>query len=65
MPDRVETVSDNGRIDIELPASGPPYAVSAESGNGDVGIAVPTDDDGAHVVTARSDNGEVVVRSAN
>ncbi|MBT2366265.1 DUF4097 family beta strand repeat protein [Streptomyces sp. ISL-10] len=70
VPDRVETVSDNGRIHIELPASRAPYAVSAESGdadvgNGDVGIAVPTDDDSAPIVTARSDNGEVVVRSAN
>ncbi|NWF27480.1 DUF4097 family beta strand repeat protein [Streptomyces sp. PKU-EA00015] len=65
VPERVETVSDNGRIDIELPASGAPYAVRAESRNGDVDIAVPTDDDSRHIVTARSDNGKVVVRSMN
>ncbi|MFF8843969.1 DUF4097 family beta strand repeat-containing protein [Streptomyces sp. NPDC015127] len=64
-PERVDTVSDNGRIDIELPASGAPYAVTARSSNGEVDVAVPTDDDSGHVVTARSDNGKVVVRSAN
>ncbi|MFI1395260.1 DUF4097 family beta strand repeat-containing protein [Streptomyces sp. NPDC020681] len=65
VPERVETVSDNGGITIELPRAGAPYAVTAKSDNGDVDVDVPTDQDSAHVVTARSDNGKVTVRSAN
>ncbi|MFI1936470.1 DUF4097 family beta strand repeat-containing protein [Streptomyces purpureus] len=65
VPDRVETTSDNGRVDIELPGKGVAYAVNAKSDNGDVDVDVPTDKGSAHVVTARSDNGEVSVRTAN
>ncbi|MEV6393667.1 DUF4097 family beta strand repeat-containing protein [Streptomyces sp. NPDC051907] len=65
VPDRVESVSDNGEIEIELPAAGAPYAVTAKSDNGSVDVDVPTDKSSAHIVNARSDNGEVVVRSAN
>ncbi|MEE1753299.1 DUF4097 family beta strand repeat-containing protein [Streptomyces sp. SP18CS02] len=65
VPDRVETVSDNGAITIELPAGKTAYAVEARSNNGEVEVGVPTDDGSAHVVKARSDNGEVTVRSAN
>ncbi|QIP88727.1 DUF4097 domain-containing protein [Streptomyces sp. Tu 2975] len=65
VPDRVESHSDNGRVEIRLPGAGAPYAVDAKSDNGDVDVAVPTDDNSTHVVKARSDNGEVVVRSAN
>lgn len=63
--DRVEAVSDNGRVEVRLPAAGAPYAVDAKSDNGDVDVAVPTDDDSRHVVKAVSDNGKVVARSAN
>ncbi|MEU9984637.1 DUF4097 family beta strand repeat-containing protein [Streptomyces sp. NPDC050856] len=63
-PDRVDTVSDNGAVTIELPA-GAAYAVDAESGNGEVDVDVATDPRSAHVVNARSDNGEVTVRGAN
>jgi hypothetical protein len=65
VPDRVETVSDNGGITIELPGAGAPYAVTAKSDNGGVDVDVPTDDISSHVVKARSDNGKVTVRSAN
>lgn len=65
VPDRVESSSDNGKILIELPGAGAPYAVSAKSNNGDIDVDVPTDDDSAHIVTARSDNGKVTVRTAN
>ncbi|NUK05841.1 hypothetical protein HRW18_14580 [Streptomyces lunaelactis] len=41
------------------------YAVTAKSSNGDVDVDVPTDGGSAHIVTARSDNGKVTVRSAN
>ncbi|PCG87687.1 hypothetical protein CIB93_01150 [Streptomyces sp. WZ.A104] len=65
VPDLVDTVSDNGGITIDLPAGGKKYAVSASADNGDVSIGVPRSDDSAHVVKARSDNGQVTVRSAN
>lgn len=63
VPRRVEAVSDNGEIDIALPPG--TYDVDGRSDNGDVRIDVPTRKGSAHVVSARSDNGEVVVRSAN
>ena len=41
------------------------YCAQCHGDKGDGGAPVPTDDDSRHVVTARSDNGKVVVRSAN
>ncbi|MFG2641628.1 DUF4097 family beta strand repeat-containing protein [Streptomyces sp. NPDC048370] len=63
VPTRVEAVSDNGEIDIALPDAS--YDVDGRSDNGSVRVDVPTRKGSAHVVTARSDNGEVVVRTAN
>lgn len=65
VPDRIDASSDNGSVAIDLPTSGTGYAVSAKTDNGSVDVDVPTNDDSAHVVRARSDNGKVVVRSAN
>lgn len=65
VPDLVDTVSDNGSISIDLPAGKNAYAVSAQADNGDVSVDVPRSDSSEHVVKARSDNGEVTVRSAN
>ncbi|MFI2782597.1 DUF4097 family beta strand repeat-containing protein [Streptomyces sp. ALB3] len=65
VPDLVDTVSDNGSISIDLPAGKDTYAVSAEADNGAVSVDVPRSDSSTHVVKARSDNGEVTVRSAN
>ncbi|MFE2973787.1 DUF4097 family beta strand repeat-containing protein [Streptomyces sp. NPDC059258] len=65
VPDLVDTVSDNGSIVIDLPPGGQKYAVDAATDNGDVSIEVPRGDDSAHAVKARSDNGQVTVRSAN
>ncbi|MFC9943343.1 DUF4097 family beta strand repeat-containing protein [Streptomyces pratensis] len=65
VPDRVDTTSDNGSISIDLPAGKSTYAVSAEADNGDVSVDVPRSESSKHVVKARSDNGEVTVRSAN
>lgn len=65
VPERVEAVSDNGRVEIGLPGAGAPYAVTARSDNGDVDVSVPRDDASDRVVSARSDNGKVVVRTAN
>ncbi|MER5893002.1 DUF4097 family beta strand repeat-containing protein [Streptomyces sp. NPDC001876] len=65
VPDLVDTVSDNGGITIDLPKGDGTYAVTAEADNGDVSVDVPRSDSSPHVVKARSDNGEVTVRSAN
>ncbi|MER7959391.1 DUF4097 family beta strand repeat-containing protein [Streptomyces sp. NPDC096030] len=63
VPRHVEAVSNNGEVDIALPDA--TYDVDGRSDNGDVRIDVPTQKGSAHVVAARSDNGEVVVRTAN
>ncbi|MFE2054985.1 DUF4097 family beta strand repeat-containing protein [Streptomyces sp. NPDC059446] len=65
VPDLVDTVSDNGSISIGLPSGKTAYAVSAHADNGDVSVDVPRSESSGHVVKARSDNGEVTVRSAN
>ncbi|MEW9508498.1 DUF4097 family beta strand repeat-containing protein [Streptomyces bacillaris] len=65
VPDLVDTVSDNGSIVIDLPQGGEKYAVTADADNGEVSIDVPRSKSSAHVVKARSDNGEVKVRTAN
>ncbi|MYY06667.1 MULTISPECIES: DUF4097 family beta strand repeat-containing protein [unclassified Streptomyces] len=65
VPDLVDTVSDNGRITIDLPAGKTRYAVSASADNGHVSVDVPRSDDSAHVVKAHSDNGGVSVRHAD
>jgi hypothetical protein len=66
VPDLVDTVSDNGRITIELPSSPKTaYAVTAKADGGDAHVEVPTDDHSAHVVKAHSDDGEITVRIAN
>ncbi|MEU0161056.1 DUF4097 family beta strand repeat-containing protein [Streptomyces sp. NPDC006261] len=65
VPDLVDAVSDNGSIVIDLPQGGQKYAVNASADNGEVAIGVPRSDSSTHVVKARSDNGEVKVRTAN
>lgn len=65
VPDLVDTVSDNGRITIDLPAGRSRYAVSASADNGHVSVDVPRSDDSPYAVKAHSDNGEVTVRTAN
>ncbi|MGC4946015.1 DUF4097 family beta strand repeat-containing protein [Streptomyces sp. DT224] len=65
VPDLVDTVSDNGRIAIDLPAGATSYAVSASADNGHVDVKVPRSDSSRHVVKAHSDNGGVAVRHAS
>ncbi|MFD5747655.1 DUF4097 domain-containing protein [Streptomyces sp. NPDC127033] len=64
-PGTVEAVTDNGKIQIDLPAASAPYAVTAKSDNGKIDVSVPTSENSAHVVKARTDNGKITVRSAN
>jgi hypothetical protein len=39
--------------------------VAARTGDGSVHVSVPRDDSSSHVVRARSDDGEVTLRTAN
>jgi Putative adhesin len=62
-PRTVDVKSDNGDIVVALPARGP-YLVNASTDNGDADVRVPqaTDREKAvAVVTARSENGDVVI----
>jgi hypothetical protein len=62
-PRTIDVTSDNGEIVIGVPAPGP-YLVNTSTDNGDVVVRVPrtTDrDEAATVVTARSENGDVII----
>ncbi|MEU3658715.1 DUF4097 family beta strand repeat-containing protein [Streptomyces sp. NPDC032940] len=63
VPDLVETRSDDGSVRVDLPRA--TYRVSADSDDGSVDVSVPRDDASTHVVTARAQDGEVTVRTAN
>jgi hypothetical protein len=65
VPDRVDTVSDNGAITVDLPGGSVKYSVDAVAHNGSTSVDVPRGEGSGHVVKARSDNGEVTVRSVN
>ncbi|MFE2633518.1 DUF4097 family beta strand repeat-containing protein [Streptomyces scopuliridis] len=65
VPDSVDTTTDNGRIDIDLPGSGTSYAVTTSTDNGSVDVGVPTDKSSAHVLKARAGNGKITIQSAN
>ncbi|MEV6176281.1 DUF4097 family beta strand repeat-containing protein [Streptomyces sp. NPDC052015] len=63
VPDRVEAVSDDGSVTVELPRA--TYRVTARTEDGAVDVSVPRDDSSAHVVSARTQDGEVTVRNVN
>jgi hypothetical protein len=66
-PRTLDVASDNGDIVVGLPSGGP-YAVDASTDNGDTSVRVPrvSDRDKAEaVVTARSENGDVVIDDVN
>ncbi|MFF4903968.1 DUF4097 family beta strand repeat-containing protein [Streptomyces sp. NPDC001260] len=63
VPDLVDTRSGDGSVTIALPRSA--YRVAARTGDGSVHVSVPRDDSSSHVVRARSDDGEVTLRTAN
>ncbi|MGW3656939.1 DUF4097 family beta strand repeat-containing protein [Streptomyces sp. NPDC005151] len=65
VPDLVDTVSDNGRVTIDLPRGSEAYAVTATASNGRISVKVPRSDGSPHVVKAHSDNGQITVRTAN
>jgi hypothetical protein len=62
-PRTIDITSDNGDVVIALPARGP-YAVNASTDNGDTVVRVPqatAREKAAAVVTARSENGDVII----
>ncbi|WP_128428141.1 DUF4097 family beta strand repeat-containing protein [Streptomyces cyaneus] len=63
VPDLVETRSSDGSVTIELPRA--TYRVTTETGDGSVDVSVPRDETSSHVVSARSGDGKVTVRTAN
>ncbi|WP_077795977.1 DUF4097 family beta strand repeat-containing protein [Streptomyces sp. JHA26] len=63
VPDLVETRSDDGSVTVDLPRA--TYKVSADSDDGAVDVSVPRDGASSHVVNARTQDGEVTVRTAN
>ncbi|MER6999692.1 hypothetical protein [Streptomyces sp. NPDC000410] len=63
-PAMVDTGSDNGEITIEVPKS-TAYNVTTTTDNGETSVDVGHDPKSAYVIKAHSDNGDVVVRSAN
>ncbi|MFE4666720.1 DUF4097 family beta strand repeat-containing protein [Streptomyces sp. NPDC056716] len=63
VPDRVESRAGDGNVTITLPRAG--YRVSTETGDGGVDVSVPRDDSSDHVVTARTGDGKVTLRTAN
>jgi hypothetical protein len=62
-PRTVDATSDNGDVIVALPARGP-YVVNANTENGATVVRVPQTmnrDNAAAVVTARSENGDVII----
>ncbi|MFE5596453.1 DUF4097 family beta strand repeat-containing protein [Streptomyces sp. NPDC056549] len=63
VPRKVDVVTDNGDVTVTVPEA--EYAAAGSSDNGDVRLDVPRRDDSEHVVSLRSDNGDVTVRTVN
>jgi hypothetical protein len=62
-PRTIDATSDNGDVIFGLPPRGP-YAVNASTDNGETTVRVPRASGGetaAAVVTARSENGDVII----
>ncbi|MEU5885448.1 DUF4097 family beta strand repeat-containing protein [Streptomyces sp. NPDC047461] len=63
VPDRVESRSGDGSVTIDVPEA--TYKVTTETGDGGVDVTVPRADSSSHVITARTGDGKVTVRTAN
>ncbi|MFJ4538050.1 DUF4097 family beta strand repeat-containing protein [Streptomyces tibetensis] len=63
VPDRVESRSGDGSVTIAVPRA--TYRVTTETGDGGVDVSVPRDESSTHVVSARTGDGKVTVRTAN
>ncbi|GEC07753.1 lipoprotein [Streptomyces spinoverrucosus] len=63
VPDLVDTRSGDGSVTVSVPRA--TYRVSTDTGDGAVQVSVPRDDSSRHVVSARTGDGKVTVRTAN
>ncbi|MFF3464753.1 DUF4097 family beta strand repeat-containing protein [Streptomyces sp. NPDC002619] len=63
VPDLVDTRSTDGSVTIALPRG--TYRVTTRTGDGAVDVSVPRDAASAHVVSARTQDGKVTVRTVN
>ncbi|WP_327716841.1 DUF4097 domain-containing protein [Streptomyces sp. NBC_00490] len=63
VPDRVESSSGDGSVTIDVPEA--TYKVTTQTGDGGVDVTVPRADSSSHVITARTGDGKVTVRTAN
>ncbi|MFC9682658.1 DUF4097 family beta strand repeat-containing protein [Streptomyces sp. NPDC056948] len=63
VPDRVESRSGDGSVIIALPEA--TYRVTTKTGDGGADVSVPRDESSSHVVSARTGDGNVTVRTAN
>ncbi|MFI2423050.1 DUF4097 family beta strand repeat-containing protein [Streptomyces sp. NPDC018955] len=63
VPDLVDSRSGDGSLTIDLPRAS--YRVDTGTGDGAENVSVPRDDSSSHVVTARTGDGELTVRTAN
>ncbi|MGI5454438.1 DUF4097 family beta strand repeat-containing protein [Streptomyces sp. CA-249302] len=63
VPDLVDSRSHDGSVTIALPKA--TYRVTTETGDGSVDVSVPRSDSSSHVVSARTGDGKVTLRTAN
>jgi DUF4097 and DUF4098 domain-containing protein YvlB len=61
-PRDVRAASDNGGLDLRLPAGDDAYAVHTETDNGSVVTPIRTDPTSDRRITATSDNGDIAIR---
>lgn len=59
----MESRSGDGSVTIALPEA--TYRVTTKTGDGGVDVSVPRDESSSHVVSARTGDGKVTVRTAN
>ncbi|MFF8590347.1 DUF4097 family beta strand repeat-containing protein [Streptomyces sp. NPDC015220] len=63
VPDLVDARSGDGSVGITLPDA--KYRVTTRTGDGSSHVSVPRDDSSRHVVSARTADGSITVRTAN
>lgn len=63
VPDLVDSRSDDGSVTVALPDA--KYRVRTATDDGSVRVSVPEDSASAHVVSARTEDGKITVRTAN
>jgi hypothetical protein len=63
VPDLVDSRSSDGSVSIALPRA--TYRVTTKTGDGSSHVSVPRDDSSPHVVSARTSDGSITVRTAN